>query len=113
MVWASDVNMQLGVKRVPKKSPATYCVAHGGGKRCQYAGGCGTSAVSPTSYCTAHGGGKRCQHVGGCEKSAQTSSSYYMAHGGGKRCEHADGCNKYAVRKGMCKQHGMAAGVWN
>jgi hypothetical protein len=58
------------------------CVAHGGGKRCQHAGGCGKSAQSSTSYCIAHGGGKRCQHAGGYRKSAQSPSSFCGAHGG-------------------------------
>jgi hypothetical protein len=93
-------------------STTPYCVAHGGGKRCQHAGGCGTSARSPSLYCKAHGGGKRCQHAGGCEKSAQSGTSFCIAHGGGRRCEHAD-CNKHVVRKRLCKQHGMAAGVWD
>jgi hypothetical protein len=89
------------------------CSAHGGGKRCQHAGGCGNGAVSPTSYCIAHGGGKRCQHAGGCEKSALGTTSYCGAHGGGNRCQHAGGCNKYVVKKRLCKRHGMAAGVWD
>jgi hypothetical protein len=92
-------------------SPTSFCVAHGGGRRCEHAGGCGKSAVGPTAYCIAHGGGKRCQHAGGCGKSAQWPTSYCKAHGGGKRCGYAGGCNKYVVRKGLCKQHGMAAGV--
>jgi hypothetical protein len=121
------------------ESPTSYCVAHGGGKRCQHTGGCGKSAVGPTSYCTAHGGGKRCQHAAGCEKcaqgstsyckahgggkrcqyaggcgkSAQIPTSYCMAHGGGRRCDHAGGCNKHVVKKRLCKQHGMAAGMWD
>jgi hypothetical protein len=92
------------------RSASSYCMAHGGGKRCQYAGGCDKGAASPASYCVAHGGGERCQHAGGCDKGAQTPTSYCKAHGGGKRCQHAGGCNKYVVRKGLCKQHGMAAG---
>jgi hypothetical protein len=83
------------------------CVAHGGGKRCQHAGGCGKCAVSPTSYCKAHGGGKRCQHAGGCEKSAERPTSYCIAHGGGRRCQHASGCGKSAQwPTSYCKAHG-------
>jgi hypothetical protein len=83
------------------------CTAHGGGKRCQYAGGCGKSARSPTSYCKAHGGGKRCQHAGGCEKGAQSPTFYCVAHGGGKRCQHAAGCGKSAKSPtSYCVAHG-------
>jgi hypothetical protein len=89
------------------------CKAHGGGKRCEHAGGCGKSAISPTSFCMAHGGGRRCQHAGGCEKGAKGPASFCIAHGGGRRCQHAGGCNKHALKKWLCKQHGMAAGVWD
>jgi hypothetical protein len=95
------------------RSPTSYCIAHGGGKRCQHAGGCGTSAASASSYCIAHGGGRRCRHAGGCEKSARNASSYCKAHGGGQRCQHPSGCNSHVVRKRLCKRHGMAAGLWD
>jgi hypothetical protein len=42
------------------------CIAHGGGKRCQYPDGCGKSARGATSFCIAHGGGKRCKYPDGC-----------------------------------------------
>jgi hypothetical protein len=83
------------------------CLAHGGGKRCQYAGGCGKSAVSPTSYCKTHGGGKRCRHAGGCGNSARSASSYCRAHGGGTRCQYAGGCGKGAKSStSFCVAHG-------
>jgi hypothetical protein len=89
------------------QSSTSYCKAHGGGKRCQHAGGCGTSAVSPTSFCVAHGGGRRCQHAGGCGTSAVSPTSFCVAHGGGKRCQHAGGCEKSAQgTTSYCKGHG-------
>ena len=40
--------------------PTKFCIARGGGKRCQKEG-CKSSAASPTEFCKAHGGGKRCE----------------------------------------------------
>jgi hypothetical protein len=88
------------------------CIAHGGGKRCQYPDGCGKSAIGRTMLCIAHGGGKRCQYPDGCDKSAIGRTMLCKAHGGGKRCIHRSGCNKHVVKRGVCKQHGVAAGVW-
>jgi hypothetical protein len=88
-------------------SPTSFCKAHGGGKRCQHAAGCNKSAENPTSYCVAHGGGRRCQHAGGCETSAISPTSYCIAHGGGKRCQHAGGCGTSAQSPtSYCKAHG-------
>ncbi|KAK3241634.1 hypothetical protein CYMTET_48617 [Cymbomonas tetramitiformis] len=53
-----------------------------------------TAARGNTEYCIAHGGGKRCQ-ADGCTKSAQGKTEYCIAHEGGKRCQ-ADGCTKSA-----------------
>jgi hypothetical protein len=89
----------------------SFCKAHGGGKRCQYPEGCDKSAQGATSFCKAHGGGKRCQYPEGCDKSARGSTLYCAAHGGGKRCNHGSGCNKHVVKRGMCKKHGVAAGL--
>jgi hypothetical protein len=82
------------------------CVAHGGGKRCQYAGGCGTIARGSASYCVAHGGSRRCRYAGGCDKLIQTNG-LCVRHGGGRRCQHADGCRKSAVStSSYCRAHG-------
>jgi hypothetical protein len=89
-----------------------FCLAHGGGKRCQYPEGCDKSAIGQTMLCKAHGGGKRCQYPDGCDKSAEGRTMFCKAHGGGKRCTHSSGCNKHVVKRGMCKQHGVAAGLW-
>jgi hypothetical protein len=90
----------------------SFCIAHGGGKRCQYPDGCDNGADGRTMFCIAHGGGKRCQYPNGCGKSAQGATLFCRAHGGGKRCIHNSGCNKHVVKRGMCKQHGVAAGLW-
>jgi len=80
------------------------CIAHGGGRRCQYAG-CGKGAQGSTNFCKAHGGGKRCTHPD-CSKGAEGSTAFCKAHGGGKRCS-ADGCTK-SVHGGtqFCVAHG-------
>ena len=48
-----------------------YCIAHGGGKRCQDESctKAAAAAVGGTPHCKAHGGGRRCQTVD-CSKSA-------------------------------------------
>ena len=83
----------------------SFCVAHGGGKRCVVAG-CTKSARGRTDCCVKHGGGKRCKCVG-CEKSAQGSTDFCKAHGGGKRCSWGGGtCQKFARGKsGLCAAH--------
>jgi hypothetical protein len=90
----------------------SFCRAHGGGKRCQDPGGCGKGAEGRTLFCIAHGGGRRCLYPEGCDKCAQGATSFCRAHGGGNRCIHSSGCNKHVVKRGMCKQHGVAAGLW-
>jgi hypothetical protein len=90
----------------------TFCRAHGGGTRCQYPDGCGKGAEGPTLFCMAHGGGKRCQYPEGCDKGARGATLFCIAHGGGKRCIHSAGCNKHVVKRGMCKKHGVASGLW-
>eukprot|EP00854_Cymbomonas_tetramitiformis_P008690 gene8690-biopygen8835 len=80
-----------------------FCVAHGGGKRCQR-DGCTKRAVGTTPYCVSHGGGKRCQ-IEGCTKSAQGGTAYCVAHGGGNRCQ-AENCGK---QRAVCGLRGTAA----
>mmetsp|Transcript_33406 Transcript_33406/g.48421 ORF Transcript_33406/g.48421 Transcript_33406/m.48421 type:complete len:1032 (-) Transcript_33406:413-3508(-) len=81
-----------------------FCAAHGGGKRCSLEG-CGKAAVGGSSLCTAHGGGKRCS-VPNCSKSSQSSTSFCVKHGGGKTCK-MDNCNKVARgRTDYCAAHG-------
>lgn len=84
----------------------SFCVAHGGGKRCVVAG-CTKSARGRTDCCVKHGGGKRCKSDG-CEKSAQGSTDFCKAHGGGKRCSWGGDwkCEKFARGKsGLCAAH--------
>ena len=62
----------------PAASAGTqYCIAHGGGRRCQHEG-CTKGAVKGggTQHCQARGGGRRCQHEG-CSKSARAPGSVY------------------------------------
>uniref|UniRef100_A0A7S3PJV9 WRKY19-like zinc finger domain-containing protein n=1 Tax=Aplanochytrium stocchinoi TaxID=215587 RepID=A0A7S3PJV9_9STRA len=75
------------------QGPTKFCVAHGGGRRCNFSG-CTKSAAGVTKFCIGHGGGKRC-HVPNCPKSAICPSPFCFAHGGGKRCKHI-GCKKGA-----------------
>jgi hypothetical protein len=79
-----------------------------GGRRCTYVG-CSTSAQGTTKFCIAHGGGRRCQFngAGGCTKSAIAGPNpLCRKHGGGPRCSNAD-CDKSA-RAGydLCAKHG-------
>jgi hypothetical protein len=94
------------------KGATPFCQAHGGGKRCQYPDGCDKGAEGRTLFCKAHGGGKRCQYPEGCDKSAIGRTMFCKAHGGGKRCIHNSGCNRHVVKRGMCKKHGVASGLW-
>ncbi|KAL0904039.1 hypothetical protein M5K25_026110 [Dendrobium thyrsiflorum] len=80
-----------------------YCIAHGGGQRCQK-DGC-LKGAEGTKYCKAHGGGRRCVYLG-CMKSAEGRTDYCIAHGGGRRCS-KDGCTRAARGKsGLCIRHG-------
>ncbi|CAI8617877.1 unnamed protein product [Vicia faba] len=84
-----------------------FCKAHGGGKRCSFAG-CTKGAEGSTPLCKAHGGGKRCLFNGGgiCPKSVHGGTSFCVAHGGGKRCA-VSGCTKSARgRTDCCVRHG-------
>jgi len=63
-------------------------------KHCSHQG-CIKWARSGYDYCVAHGGGPRCQHDG-CTKAVK--GDYCVAHGGGPRCQHDD-CNKLAQGK--------------
>ncbi|KAI9121078.1 hypothetical protein K1719_008111 [Acacia pycnantha] len=83
------------------------CKAHGGGKRCLFNGGglCPKSVHGGTDFCVAHGGGKRCA-VPGCTKSARGRTDCCVCHGGGKRCKF-EGCGKSAQGStDFCKAHG-------
>ncbi|KAG5248540.1 loricrin-related protein [Salix suchowensis] len=79
-----------------------YCKAHGGGKRCIFAG-CTEGAEGSTPLCKGHGGGKRCLFDGGgiCPKSVHGGTNFCVAHGGvkrhggGKRCR-VENCGKSA-----------------
>jgi hypothetical protein len=52
-----------------------FCIAHGGGRQCQYPEGCGKSAEGSTMFCVAHGGGKRCQYLSTLRLTASTVES--------------------------------------
>ena len=70
-----------------------FCIAHGGGQRCQREG-CDKGAQGSTDFCSAHGGGQRCQREG-CPKGAGGTTGFCEAHGGGQRCQ-TDACSVYA-----------------
>ncbi|KAK4800211.1 hypothetical protein SAY86_025576 [Trapa natans] len=62
-------------KECPWPRRTDCCVMHGGGKRCNYAGG------GSTDFCKAHGGGKSCTWPEGkCEKFARWKSGLCAAH---------------------------------
>jgi hypothetical protein len=84
----------------------SYCVAHGGGRRCQHQG-CLKSAIGDTGTCVAHGGGRRCQHQGCFKSAGGAGTDHCVAHGGGRRCQH-QGCFKSAGGAGTshCAAHG-------
>ena len=58
-------------------------------------------------FCVAHGGGKPCEFPG-CTKTAQSHApgKFCRPHGGGARCEHESGCTKHAKCGRMCAVHG-------
>jgi hypothetical protein len=86
------------------KGNKKFCIAHGGGTRCQ-SKGCSKSTQGGTLFCKEHGGGKRCQSKG-CPKSAQGRTMFCVEHGGGKRCQ-SKGCPNSAVdRTPFCIAHG-------
>ena len=94
-----------GCMKSVQGSRVKLCIAHGGGKRCDVAG-CEHAARGATNYCVAHGGGARCQELG-CHKSAQRPSDFCIAHGGGRRCS-VTGC--LAILRGgtnskLCQRH--------
>jgi len=82
-----------------------FCMAHGGGNRCQMAK-CKKGAVGGTEYCVGHGGGPRCQHSG-CKKGGRGLTKYCKTHGGGLRCLFS-GCKKSAAsgKLQFCITHG-------
>jgi hypothetical protein len=77
----------------------SFCIAHGGGWRCQREG-C-TTAAQGKKFCSGHGGGPRCQQPD-CTKGAQHGSGYCVRHGGGRRCQ-TQGCLKSSAGGGHCK----------
>ena len=84
-----------------------FCKSHGGGKRC-ISEGCTKGAEGSTLLCKGHGGGKRCLFEGdvACPKSVHGGTSFCVVHGGGKRCT-APGCTKSARgRTDCCVRHG-------
>ena len=76
-----------------------FCIAHGGGWRCQREG-C-TTAAQGRKFCSGHGGGPRCQQLN-CSKGAQHPSDYCVRHGGGRRCQ-TPNCLKSSAGGGHCK----------
>uniref|UniRef100_A0A7S2SNJ7 WRKY19-like zinc finger domain-containing protein n=1 Tax=Mucochytrium quahogii TaxID=96639 RepID=A0A7S2SNJ7_9STRA len=114
------------------RGASTFCIAHGGGKRCKIEGcssgaegengsmlckrhgggrrckieACTSSARGGSMYCISHGGGRRCGQPG-CSKAAVGSTLFCVSHGGGKRCKFPVGCNKGAQGStGFCRVHG-------
>jgi hypothetical protein len=72
-------------KQAVRGGDPDYCIAHGGGRRCQQSG-CKNVAQGGTRFCKRHGGGRRCQQEG-CGTAAQGNANYCFAHGGGRRCQ--------------------------
>jgi hypothetical protein len=70
---------QQGCTKRAADGGTPFCIAHGGGKRCQEEG-CLKSAQGDTGHCKAHGAGRRCQHKG-CIKSAQAGGPAAAPHG--------------------------------
>ena len=81
-----------------------YCVAHGGGRRCQHKGCSKAAAGGGTIHCKAHGGGRRCQHKGCSKAAAGGGTMHCVAHGGGRRCQY-EGCLSSAHAGGYCVAH--------
>ena len=109
-VGGSDVCIQAAVTKVFEVQ-LSYVLR--GGKRCRHLD-CNKGAQCSTLFCFSHGGGKRCLYPGGCDNGASLSvnNSFCRAHGGGRRCKYNLGCTKHIFKDGMCKQHGVAAGLW-
>lgn len=94
------------VRGACKMGNTLFCIAHGGGLRCQHEG-CKFSDRGHTGLCRMHGGGKRCQWEG-CNKSAVGGTLHCVAHGGGLRCQH-EGCDRCVAARGnrkFCVPHG-------
>jgi hypothetical protein len=73
------------------------CGRHGkrGWGWCRACVECASETQGTTDYCVAHGGGKRCQHTdevtgAPCGKAAHGATDYCVVHGGGFRCEVPD-----------------------
>lgn len=80
-----------------------FCIAHGGGKRCKEAT-CQNSAVGTTQFCVSHGGGRRCTYEN-CLKSAQGATKFCVLHGKNRKCAN-DQCRRLALsRKNFCEVH--------
>ena len=75
--------------REERQSATDKCIAHGGGRRCNYPK-CKHGAEGKTLFCVAHGGGRRCTYPT-CTKSAQGATDKCDRHangGGDEACVH-------------------------
>jgi hypothetical protein len=111
-----------------KQGTTLYCIAHGGGYRCTFPGGCNKFRKGKL-FCIAHGGhvggggDMRCERKGGAKKSASgqgrrcsfegcgesalsAKSKFCVKHCSGRKCERP-GCGRLARgRTPFCKAHG-------
>jgi hypothetical protein len=82
-----------------------FCMAHGGGKRCQ-AEGCIKAARGGDTHCVAHGGGRRCQEEG-CSEGA--------VYGGTQRCKGAwrgQALRREGLHQVRSRRYGALCGAW-
>ena len=91
--------------RKMSQGKTSFCIAHGGGRRC-IKEGCSSNARGSSGLCMARGGGRRCS-VDGCKRGAAGATTLCVKHGGGKRCSTL-GCPRAAQGGplGKCAQHG-------
>jgi hypothetical protein len=82
-----------------------FCIAHGGGRRCQEED-CSKSALGDTGYCVSHGGGRRFQEAG-CFKG---SSNRHGVLRGARRWQTLPA---HGLRQGSCyRRHAAVQGTW-
>jgi hypothetical protein len=92
-----------------------FCIAHGGGERCQ-SEGCRKAAAChgvglARTFCLTHGGGRRCGHVTfdgervPCTSSAIGRTGYCKRHGGGRRCAHTQCASSARSGSRYCRKH--------
>jgi len=86
-----------------------FCIAHGGGRRCQYGGCTKSAAEGAKGFCIAHARGRPRQY-GGCTKSAG-GTGFCIAHGGGRRCQ-TEGCTTAARRGTGRRRAAPLQGAW-